>query len=332
HRPRTTNRIRRKELRPLFRREAAVSVKRILDWFVYVLVRVFVCVVQAMRIETCHEVARWLSWLASDVLRVRGKVVEENLRRAFPSLTAAQMRHLTRQMWEHLLLMVCEIAHAPRKIRRTNWHRMVSVHQRRELLRHLLAPKPTVLISGHFGNFELGGFLTGMLGFPTFTVARPLDNVYLDQFVNRFRGAHGQFILPKLGSSSRIQAVLEAGHALTLLGDQHAGPKGCWVDFFGHPASSHKAIALFSLTSGAPLLVVYCRRRGGPLQLELGLAAVVDPDEGDAAAANVKTMTQWYNHQLEQIVCRSPEQYWWLHRRWKGDPPSRRSKSHLHAA
>jgi KDO2-lipid IV(A) lauroyltransferase len=171
-----------------------------------------------------------------------------------------------------------------------------------------------------------------MLGFPTFTVARPLDNIYLDRYVNRFRGAHGQFILPKQGSSAQIQAVLESGHALTLLGDQHAGSKGCWVDFFGHPASSHKAISLFSLASGAPLLVVYCRRNGGPLKLELGLAAVADPADDDPAVANVKTMTQWYNHQLEQIVRRSPEQYWWLHRRWKGEPPSRRARPRAHAA
>jgi KDO2-lipid IV(A) lauroyltransferase len=309
-----------------------VSVKRCLDWVVYVLVRLFVCVVQALAIETCHDVARWLAWFAGDVLRVRRKVVEGNLRRAFPRLSDRQIRHLTRRMWEHLLLMICEIAHAPRKIHRTNWRRKVTVPQTELLLGQLLSPRPAVLISGHFGNFEMGGFLAGMLGFPTFTVARPLDNVYLDRFVNRFRGAHGQFIVPKQGSSHQIQAVLEAGHALTLLGDQHAGPKGCWVDFFGHPASSHKAISLFSLASGAPLMVVYCRRRGRPLKLELGLAAVADPTKADPVTANVRTLTQWYNRQLEQIVRGSPDQYWWLHRRWKGTPPSRSRRAGKAAA
>jgi len=305
--------------------------KRLLDWLVYLVVRVFVCVIQTMRPETCQEVARWLAWLANDVLRVRRQVVKENLRRAFPSLTGQQVRHLSRRMWEHLLLMVCEIALAPRKIHRSNWQRMVTFHNKRELVRRLLEPRPVVLISGHFGNFELGGFLAGLLGFPTFTVARPLDNPYLDRFVNRFRGSHGQFILPKQGSAAKIQAVLDAGHALTLLGDQHAGRKGCWVDFFGHPASSHKAIALFSLTSGAPLLVVYCRRHGGPLQLEMGLTAVADPTQSPASTSNVKTLTQWYSRQLEEIVYRAPEQYWWLHRRWKSTPPQRRVTSR-HAA
>jgi KDO2-lipid IV(A) lauroyltransferase len=279
-----------------------------------------------MRIETCHAIARAFAILANDIVRLRGKVVDENLRHVFPDLTEAERRRISRQMWEHLLLMVCEIAHAPRKIHRSNWRDHISFRGRRDLVRYLIDPRPTVLVTGHFGNFEIGGFVTGLLGFPSFTVARTLDNRYLDGYVNRFRGANGQFILPKQGSATQVRAVLAGGGVLSLLGDQHAGPKGCWVDFLGRPASCHKAIALFPLTSNAPLLAAVATRCGSPLQFRVEFLGVLDPAEMARSTCSVPGVTRWYNDRLEEAIRRVPEQYWWLHRRWKGAPPQRRNQ------
>ena len=231
-----------------------MSFRSLTDWLAYCAVRVVVCIVQSMRIETCHAIARMAALLLNDVFRLRGAVVEDNLRHVFSELTAKERHAISRQMWEHLFLMVCEIAHAPRKIHRGNWRDHITFQGQRRLVQCLLDPRPIVLVTGHFGNFELGGFITGLLGFPSFTVARTLDNRYLDRYINRFRGAHGQFILPKQGSSAQVKAVLDSGGVLSLLGDQHAGPKGCWVEFLGRPASCHKAIALFPMTSGAPMI------------------------------------------------------------------------------
>jgi KDO2-lipid IV(A) lauroyltransferase len=309
-----------------------VSTKWLTDWLVYLLVRTFIALVQAMRMETCAAIANVLAWVADDVVGLRRKVIDANLRRAFPQLSSDQRRALSRRVWQHLFVMICEIAHAPRKIHRTNWHRYVTIEDRRRLLQYLLDPRPTVLVSGHYGNFELGGFITGLLGFPTFTVARTLDNPHLDAFVNRFRSSHGQFILPKQGSATHIAAVLDAGGALTLLGDQHAGQKACWVDFFGQPASCHKAISLFTLTTGAPMLVVYARRHGRPLHFDVGVAGVADPAVDDGTLATVPALTQWYNHRLEDVIRQTPDQYWWVHRRWKGEPPKRYRKQRRTAA
>ena len=159
-------------------------------------------------------------------------------------MSRREQRRLTRQMWEHLLVMVCEIAHAPRKIHDTNWRRHFHLHNGRRLVGHLLEERPTVLISGHFGNFEMASFMAGLLGFPSYSIARRLDNPYLHRFLNQFRSRNGQFILPKDGSAGQVDEILRSGGIIALLGDQSAGPKGCWVDFLGHPASCHKAIAL----------------------------------------------------------------------------------------
>lgn len=301
--------------------------KQLTDWLVYLMIRVFICLIQAMRLETCHTVAKGLAVLAGDIVRLRHKVVDENVRLTFPELTLAQRRDFTRRMWEHLFVMVCEIAHAPRKIHETNWRDYFHIHRKPEFVRALLDPRPSVLVSGHFGNFEVTSFMAGILGFSTHAIARRLDNPHLDRFVNRFRGANGQFILPKDGSSAQIDAILKAGGIIALLGDQSAGPKGCWVEFLGRPASCHKAVALFTLVSGAPLTVAYGRRTGGPLQFEIGITGIADPQKNGPETSGVRQLTLWYNRRLEEAIRMAPEQYWWVHRRWKGQPPQRRRKS-----
>jgi len=299
-----------------------VRFKLFLYGLIYFVIRVFVCLVQAMRIETCHGLARQLAILSYDILRIRREVVDDNLGWAFPELAEAERQRLARSMWEHIFLLVCEIVHVPRKIHETNWRDYIRIPQQRTMVRYLLDPRPLVIVSGHFGNFEVGGVVAGLLGYPTFTVARPLDNPYLHRFINRFRGARGQFILPKIGSAPQVDAILRTGGTLAFLGDQHAGRNGCWVNFFGRPASCHKAVALFSLTQNAPLLLSYAVRRGGPLQFEVGQAGIFDPSVDKAE--DVRSLTQWYNQRLEAAIRTAPEQYWWLHRRWKDTRPERR--------
>jgi KDO2-lipid IV(A) lauroyltransferase len=298
-----------------------------IDFGVYCLLRVLIAVVQALPLEACEKGAEFLATLFTRVLNVRRRVVDDNLRQAFPNLTADERRAIAWLMWRHLFLMMAEIAHTPRKIHETNWKQHSHIVNQELFVRTLLAGRPLVLISAHYGNFELGGYLMGLFGFPTYTVARPLDNKYLDRFVNDFRGRTGQYILHKQGSGDDIQRVLRRGGILTLLGDQHAGQKACWVNFFGRPASTHKAVALFSLGNDAPTMVSYARRLGRPLHYEVGPEAICDPSDPDFQLGSIPLLAQWYTGHLEALIRRSPEQYWWLHKRWKGHPPARKRQA-----
>ena len=150
--------------------------KRIGDFLVYLVVRVLICVVQAMRIETGQMLARWLAWLFCHLLRIRAAVIDDNLAHAFPELSQADRQRLARRMWEHLFLLVLEVAHTPRKIHQTNWRQYVTLKNEDRLVRLLLADRPTLIVTAHFGNFEVAGVVLGILGFPTHTVARTLDN------------------------------------------------------------------------------------------------------------------------------------------------------------
>lgn len=293
---------------------------------VYLIARLFLCAIQAVRIETCARVAEFLGWLLYDRVKLRRRIIDGNLSHAFPEKSESERQDIGRRMYSHLVMMICEIAHAPRKLHEHMWREQITINEKRALVSFLLDRRPVVLVSAHFGNFEVAGFMLGLLGVPTFTVARPLDNPFLDRFLNQFRQSKGQFIIGKNGSALEIDQILERGGKLVLLGDQHAGPKGCWVQFFNRPASCHKAIAVFPLTAHAPLAVVYGRRSEGkgPLHFELGMQGSIDPAVPGTQLGGVKPITQWYNDRLEEMISQSPDQYWWLHNRWR-DPPQKKA-------
>jgi KDO2-lipid IV(A) lauroyltransferase len=300
-----------------------MRLRKAADYGVYVVVRLVICAVQMLRIETCAAGSGWLATLFCDVLKIRRSVIDENLRHAYPNMSAHQRHRLAWRMWRHLFLMVAEVGHARRKIHWHNWRQYVRFVHDTPSLRLLLSDRPMVYVTGHYGNFEVAGYLMGLFGFPTVTVARPLDNEYLDKFLQGFRESSGQQMVPKEGSAKQLALLLEQGATLCLLGDQAAGPKGCWVEFFNRPASTHKAIALFSLGSNAPLVTSYSRRLDRPLTYEIGHAGVIDPLRTEHDLRTVPAVLGWFSQRLEQIIDRAPEQYWWLHRRWKGEPPKR---------
>lgn len=291
--------------------------RNLIDYFVYLLVRTFICVLQALRMETCQAVAALLATLMADVLKVRRAVVDENLRYAFPEMSPRQRHTIAWRMWNHLFTLIVEIAHAPRKIHETNWRDFLVLHNAETLTRIGLGDRPVVIVSAHFGNFEMAGYLLAILGFPTYTVARTLDNRHIDSFLNRFRSRTGQHMIPKRGGYDQIVSVLSRGQMMSFLADQYAGSKGCWIEFFGRPASAHKAIALFALSHDAPLVVGYARRQAKPLHYDLIIESVADPRSGAEHVASVPRLTQWYTTELERVIRTAPEQYWWIHRRWK---------------
>lgn len=295
-------------------------------WLAYLLVRSVICFLQALSLESCAAASNSLGWLFGDLLPVRRGVIDDNLRHAYPELGPAERDRLRRRMWSHLFLFVAEVAHLPRKVHETNWRDHVRLVDQDLIVRALLSDRPVMLISGHFGNFELAGYVLGLLGFPTFSVARDLDNPYLHEFVNDFRGRTGQYIIPKKGGYEQILAALAARGAMAFLADQYAGAKGCWVTFFGRPASTHKAIALLALEHQARVFVGSARRAGAPLQYVLEIGAEADTRSGRPEVSGVRELTGWYTGELERLIRRAPEQYWWLHRRWKDSRPAARRR------
>lgn len=293
------------------------------DLAAYGAVRLLVAVIQTLPLDMGDAICRALARLVTGPIKVRQQAIEQNLTLVFPDSDPESRQELVRAMWHHLLLMVCEIAWAQRRLHRTNWSRHVTFRQNRQILRYVLDTRPVVTVTGHFGNFEIGGYVTGLMGVNTLTIARELDNRFIHRWVERFRGAKGQLMVNKDGCANVVNQHLDQGGILALLADQYAGPKGCWVNFLGVPASSHKALALFAIASRAPMLVGVTRRIGGPMQFEMNCVGVADPaDDAEDVCGSVQDLTAWYCDRLGSSIEKSVEQYWWLHRRWR-TPPNR---------
>lgn len=294
-------------------------------YLVYLAARSVVCVIQALPPAGSRALARGLAWLAYRIDRRHRDVALENLRLALPETTDDARRHsIVRSVYRHFCQLVMDIVLMPRRVHVTNWREHVRLGDER-IVHHLLGDRPLMLVTGHFGNWELGGTLMGLLGFRTHAVARPLDNPYLDEYVRRVRERTGQKILAKKGDFDQMTEVLARGGVLATLADQDAGARGQFVDFFGRPASTHKAVALMSMEFNVTLLVIGVRRNPRGMYEVLVEDAIL-PEEYAGQPGAVREITQRFTTALERLVRRDPEQYFWLHRRWKHQPTPRKVK------
>ena len=153
---------------------------------------------------------------------------------------------------------------------------------------------------------------------------RPLDNVYLNRFVVRTRRTHGLTLLDKKGAMHGARDVLKAGKLLAFIGDQDAGRKGLFVDFFGRPASTYKSIGLLAMWTQCPIIVGYARRQGRVARYEVGVQRIIHPHEWQQQGDPLRWITQTYTTAIEEIVREAPDQYLWIHRRWKSNPKTSR--------
>ncbi len=306
---------------------------RILDYFAYLVVRFLVAFAQMLSIEQSYALARGLAWILYHVDSRHRKVGLENLAHAFGDRFSEQDRdQIIRGVYSHFCTMLMEILHTPRKLHLTNWREWIVLEGLAPIMDHLLTgARPLIILTGHYGNWELAGYVFGMFGFPTYAVARTLDNPYLDRYLRAFRERTGQLLIPKTGGYDQMVEVLESNRALTFLADQDAGQRGLYVDFFGRPASTHKAMALLAIEHQALVVVCVALRIGPGFFYEIRCEEVIDPASLTGTADDVRLLTQQFTSALERLIIQDPTQYLWLHRRWKHQPQARKAAGSIKA-
>jgi KDO2-lipid IV(A) lauroyltransferase len=304
---------------------------KITDYAVCLAVRLVVCVLQALSFKTACQVARLLAWLADRVDKRHRLVALDNLRQAFPGkYSDAELEQMVRNVYRHFCTVLVEITHLPRRLHVTNWKQHINLDNGKEFVDSLLTGRPLLIVTGHLGNWEMAGYALGLLGFTTYAIARPLDNPYLDDFLRDFRERTGQKILAKKGDFEQMQAVLDGGGVLATLADQDAGQRGQFVEFFGRLASTHKAVALLALEHNVPLAVVGTVKAGDKYLVKA--EELILPEEYVGKADPVRDITRRFTAALERLVRGHPQQYFWLHRRWKTPAPVAKARKRPAAA
>jgi KDO2-lipid IV(A) lauroyltransferase len=265
----------------------------------------------------------WRARLLYRLVPLRRKVVLDNLRRVFVDSDDDEIERLAQAHYGHLGRLLWEFLRSP-WLSRERRHSMARVENLEALLAAHEQGKGVLILTGHFGNFEVAT-TAGLALFPQahgrfHFVRRPLQPEWLDRLVTRrFRQA-GFGVLPKRGGLDAILGILAAGDLVVFPFDQHAGRReGVLAEFFGHPAGTLRSLAVIALQTGAPVVpAASWREPDGQhvLRFESPVPAV---ESGDANEV-IRSTTRAYNRALELLVVRHPEQWWWTHRRWKPWP------------
>jgi KDO2-lipid IV(A) lauroyltransferase len=283
------------------------------DLLEYVLVRALTFALLCTDLRGAARIGSALGTLLAAVDLRHRRVAEDNLRRAYGgSLPERSVRRIAWRVYERLGITAAEVAHGPRRIRggaAKRWFTVTGVEE----ARRFSGGKPILFVGGHLGNWEHLIPAAKSAGLEVLTVARPLDNPLLDRWVTEIRHAVGHYSVPKAGALRGLVRTVREGKNVGMLLDQNGGRHGTLARFFGRPCSTQSAGISLARRLGIPFCVGHLERRApGFHRLAFGRPVYVrDDDAGEQEA--VEEM----NRQLEERVRRRPEDWMWLHRRWR---------------
>ena len=248
------------------------------------------------------------------------KTAEFNLRLAFPEWTDAQRRSTLNKMTRNLGWMAAEFARMP-SYTKENIESVVILDGHENFLAGHSRGKGVLYLTGHIGAWELSSFAHALYGFPLHYMARPLDNKPLDAMVNEYRGLSGNKPIFKNESARVMLRILKEAGTVGILADQNTMPgEGVFVDFFGTPACTTTGIARVALHTDAAVVPGYAYWDENLRKYRLRFEPPVELLRTGDAERDIAENTQRFAKVIEEIVRKYPEQWVWIHARWKARP------------
>ncbi|AHG90123.1 lipid A biosynthesis acyltransferase [Gemmatirosa kalamazoonensis] len=251
---------------------------------------------------------------------IRREVVERQIAAAFPEFDAARVRQVAVASFESLGRTTVEAALLPSLGKKGVLDLFERVDGWDVLEAARAEGKGVIIVTGHLGNWEIGGSYVAARGVPIDGIARGMANPLFDRYLTETRERLGMRIVHDADAVRRTPRALRQGRAVAFLADQGAlGLASTYVPFFGRLAKTPRGPAVFALRLGAPtLFAVSLRQPNGRFVLTFERVPIVDT--GDRERDVDATVTR-YTQALEAWVRRVPEQYFWQHRRWRHQPP-----------
>jgi len=248
------------------------------------------------------------------------KTAEFNLRLAFPDWTDAQRKDATRKMVRNLGWMAAEFACFPR-LTKENIENVVILEGHENFLEGQRRGKGVLYLTGHIGAWELSSFAHALYGYPLHFMARPLDNKRLDALVNQYRCSSGNLPIFKNESARVMLKILKDSGTVGILADQNTLPaEGAFVDFFGKSACTTTGIARVALHTGAAVVPGYAYWDESIQKYRLRFEPPVELIRTGDTERDVFENTQRFAKVVEEIIRKHPDQWVWVHKRWKTRP------------
>ena len=253
------------------------------------------------------------------------KIAELNLQLAFPEWTDAQREATLRGMVRSLGWMAAEFARIPR-YSRENIEKIIVLDGNENFLDGRRRGKGVLFLTAHMGAWELSSYAHALYGYPLHYMARPLDNARLDALVNRYRGLSGNKPIFKNESARAMLKILRDAGTVGILADQNTLPEeGAFVHFFGTPACTTTGIARVALHTGAAVVPGYAVWDETLQKYRLRFEPPMELIRTGDVERDILENTQRFAKITEEIIRKYPEQWVWVHARWKtrpkGEPP-----------
>lgn len=269
--------------------------------------------------STRERLARFIGGLAY-TLGIRRRVALENLAMALPERSEAERRAIARGTYITMARVALE-ALADKHRMPPGWEQeeVVGTEAWKSLQAHLATGKGALLVTGHFGNWELLGEIFANRGMAINALVRPLKGAFNMRIAENRVRAGGGLIYPK-GAVQETVAALNRGECVYMLLDQAIPNKGVFVPFFGRLASTTPAMAIASQKTGVPAWVVMGVRDG--VRMRVHIEGPFPPPAAEEGKDPITEHTAAVTAALERVIRQYPEQWLWLHRRWKFAPPT----------
>ena len=294
--------------------------KRVKRFVRYCVIRVAIAVLSLLPIRLASGMGKLFGAFAALVARKERRKAVESLRTAFPQLSEGELQTRATKCFKHLGQCAFELVCIQQLDRRLNEFIEWPAGSRAALDAALARKKGVLFVSGHVGHWEMLARTVALHGYPCQTIAKETTDPRTTALIERFR-ASGNLKSIWRGQSGAARSMLKAlksGEILGMLIDQDTDVQSVFVPFFGKPAKTPRAAADLAIRTEAAVILGFCQRVG-PLKYRIDMREVPLP-QGDDEAAVVKLTTDM-SHGIEDAIRSAPEQWVWMHRRWKSQPP-----------
>jgi len=286
----------------------------------YVLALFLIKIFAVLPRPAAHRAARILAWCGFHLAGRQRRAGLHNLRMVFPQLTETERVRILRGSFQNLGRLLVEFTHFP-QLNKSNIADHVVHDGLENYLEGLRRGRGVIFMTAHFGAWELSSFAHALYGYPLKFIVRPIDNPRVEELISNYRTLSGNVPIQRRRAARDILKTLRQNEAVGILFDQNTTrSEGVFAEFFGIPAATTPAIALFAQRAGAaviPGFLIWDEKLGKHrLRLDPPVELISTGDLDHDVLENTKR----FNRILEGYVRKYPEQWLWIHRRWKTRP------------
>jgi KDO2-lipid IV(A) lauroyltransferase len=289
-----------------------------MDKLQYLFLKLLYVIFTVTPFKVVEQIANIFAFIIQHIIQYRRKVIEQNLEMVYGEHLPGNKKDLIKSIYRNFTYLWFE-ALQTNKITKKNIDHHFTTHRFERLSNSLKEEKGVIIMGGHLGNFEWVTTFLGIKNIPFEGIVKKIKNKYIDQFMRTNREKNGCKMIYLKTALRQGMKALRSNKLLGIVADQDARKKGIFVNFLGQPSSTAIGPAIFQLRSGAPMLFIApIRTRYAHFDIYFDVIEI--PADLKISDESIHKILEAYSKVLEKWIRKYPEQWFWMHKRWKSKP------------